>query len=63
MERYFRSLKYECLYINEYEGPQALRKGIAAYMTFYHTERLHQSLDYATPNAWHAEAVGWEAAS
>jgi putative transposase len=26
-ERYFRSLKYECIYLNEFEDPRALRKG------------------------------------
>jgi putative transposase len=36
-ERYFRSLKYECIYINEFEDPRALRKGIARYVQFIFT--------------------------
>jgi putative transposase len=49
-ERYFRSLKYECIYLNEFEDPRALRKGIARYVQFYNQERPHQSLDGAKPD-------------
>ncbi|MDE8565787.1 IS3 family transposase [Anoxybacillus rupiensis] len=48
-ERFFRSLKYEEIYLNEYENPRALRKAITAYLRFYHTERPHQALGYAKP--------------
>nr|WP_237089007.1 IS3 family transposase [Paenibacillus larvae] len=34
-EHYFRSPKYECIYLNEFEDPRALRKGIARYVQFY----------------------------
>ncbi|WP_339186043.1 IS3 family transposase [Brevibacillus sp. FSL K6-6036] len=46
-ERFFRSLKYEEIYLNEYEDPRALRKAITAYLRFYHTQRPHQSLGYS----------------
>lgn len=49
MERFFRSLKYENIYINEYVNPRTLRKGINQYITFYNYERPHQSLDYQPP--------------
>ena len=49
MERFFRSLKYENIYLNEYVTPKALRKGINQYITFYNHERPHQSLDYQPP--------------
>lgn len=49
MERFFRSLKYENIYLNEYVNPRALRKGINQYITFYNHERPHQSLDYQPP--------------
>jgi putative transposase len=55
-ERYFRSLKYECIYLNEYEDPRALRKGIAHYVQFYNEERPHQSLNEAKPNQVYAQA-------
>lgn len=48
-ERFFRALKYECIYLNEFDNPKELRKGIRRYVTFYNTDRPHQSLDYLTP--------------
>lgn len=62
-ERFFRSLKYEKIYLNEYENPRALRKGITEYMTFYHTDRPHQSMGYATPDEVYAGTVILKAAS
>lgn len=44
IERWFRSLKCECIYINEFETPRALRRGIAAYITAYNDERPHSAL-------------------
>jgi putative transposase len=48
-ERFFRALKYECIYLNEFQNPRELRKGVTRYITFYNTERPHQSLDYQIP--------------
>jgi putative transposase len=49
IERFFRSLKQEKLYIFEYENVRELQILISEYMTFYNTERPHQSLGYQTP--------------
>jgi putative transposase len=49
IERWFRSLKHEDIYINEYNSPKELRRGIAAYIKEYNQIRPHQSLDYETP--------------
>jgi putative transposase len=49
VERFFRTLKYEDIYLNEYVTPRALRKGMSRYISFYNKERLHQSLDYNRP--------------
>lgn len=49
IERLWRSLKYEDIYIRQYESVRALREGIARYFRFYNTKRFHQSLDYQTP--------------
>ncbi|NMC27769.1 MAG: transposase, partial [Syntrophomonadaceae bacterium] len=46
---FFRTLKYEDIYINEYVSPRALRKGLQAYIEFYNCERQHQSLGYVRP--------------
>ena len=51
IERWFRSLKCDNIYINEYQTPRALRLGIAQYIVEYNTERPHQSFEYRTPNA------------
>ena len=49
IERWFRSLKHDDIYINEYCSPKALRRGIAAYIADYNYERPHQSLEYEVP--------------
>lgn len=48
-ERLWRSVKYEEVYLNEYSSPRQARQGIQRYLSFYNTERPHQSLDYRTP--------------
>lgn len=48
-ERLWRSVKYEEVYLHDYETPRQARQGLAAYLTFYNQMRLHQSLDYRTP--------------
>lgn len=49
VERWFRSLKVEELYVNEYASPRILRKAIAAYIQQYNTVRPQEALDYDTP--------------
>ena len=44
IERWFRSLKCEYIYINEYSTPKELRQGIKSYVTDYNNHRPHQSL-------------------
>ena len=48
-ERLWRSVKYEEVYLNEYQAPRQARQGLRAYFHFYNCERLHQSLNYLTP--------------
>lgn len=49
VERLWRSLKYEEVYLKDYASVAEARAGIAGYFRFYNHERLHQSLDYRTP--------------
>jgi len=49
VERLWRSLKYEEVYLRAYESVAEARQGIAAYFQFYNNERLHQALGYRTP--------------
>ena len=51
VERLWRSVKYEDIYIRGYETVPELHRGLARYFGFYNDERLHQSLDYRTPAA------------
>jgi putative transposase len=51
VERLWRSLKYEEVYLKDYASEAEARAGIAGYFQFYNHERLHQSLDYRTPAA------------
>jgi putative transposase len=49
IERWFRSLKWDDVYINEYNSPKELRRGIAGYIKDYNHDRPHQSLGNKTP--------------
>lgn len=51
VERLWRSLKYECVYLNAFETGSEARAGIGAWITFYNERRPHSSLlDDRTPN-------------
>lgn len=49
MERLWRAVKYEEVYLHEYDSPRAARRGLSGYFEFYNQERLHQSLGYRIP--------------
>lgn len=49
IERFWRSLKYEEIYLNDYDSVSDLKKSVAEYIEFYNHKRFHQSLDYKTP--------------
>jgi putative transposase len=49
VERLWRSVKYEDIYIKDYERVPDLESGLTAYFQFYDEERPHQSLGYRTP--------------
>jgi len=53
IERLWRSVKYEEVYLNEYESVKHVVQGITRYFEFYNTERPHQSLGYKTPYEVH----------
>jgi putative transposase len=54
VERLWRSVKYEDVYLRGYETVRELERGLTAYFRFYNHERLHQSLGYRTPAEVHA---------
>ena len=49
VERLWRSLKYEEVYLNAYATVAEAKAGIGCWLEFYNTERQHQSLGYRTP--------------
>jgi len=49
IERLWRSVKQENIYLNAYENGQELYTGLKNYFDFYNNKRGHQSLDYKTP--------------
>lgn len=49
IERFWRSFKYEEVYIKDYQSPKEARESITEYMDFYNNKRFHQSLNYQTP--------------
>jgi len=57
VERLWRSVKYEEVYLKAYDGIRAARHSLADYFTFYNTERRHQSLDRRTPDSVYYESA------
>ena len=50
VERLWRSIKYEEIYLKAYDSVRAARCGIAQYLQFYNAHRPHQAHDQATPD-------------
>jgi putative transposase len=50
IERLWRSVKYENVYLHAYQNGADLRKGLREYFEFYNAERVHQALDYRRPD-------------
>ena len=50
VERLWRSVKYEEVYLRAYEAPAMLRPGLTRYFLFNNTERRHQTLNRKTPD-------------
>lgn len=48
-ERLWRTVKYEEVYVKDYDSPRTARRELSRYLHFYNEERLHQALDYQTP--------------
>lgn len=58
VERLWRSVKYEDIYIYRYEAVPQLQQGLGRYFPYYNEERFHQSLDYRTPAEVYREKPG-----
>jgi putative transposase len=56
VERLWRTVKYEYVYLHDHATPRALEAGLASYFVFYNEQRVHAALDYLTPAAVYAAA-------
>ena len=57
VERLWRTVKYEYIYLHDHATPRALQAGLASWFLFYNEERIHSALDYLTPEVVY-EAAG-----
>jgi putative transposase len=53
IERLWRSLKYECVYLNAFETGSEARNGIGAWISYYNEKRPHSSHGLLTPDEAH----------
>jgi putative transposase len=58
IERLWRSVKYEEVYLKDYADGWEAEASLAAYFRFYNHERIHQALAYRTPAEVYAEQTG-----
>ena len=63
VERLWRSVKYEDVYLRAYETPAALRAGLARYFEFYNAQRRHSALGRRTPDAVYYDVASPEMAA
>jgi putative transposase len=57
IERFWRSIKYEEIYLNEYKNIKSLNRAIEKYMNKYNKKRLHSAIGYQTPNEVYYQAT------
>lgn len=53
VERLWRSVKHEHIYLHAHEDVRSLQAGLTEYFAFYNHRRYHQSLNYESPYAWY----------
>ncbi len=58
VERFWRTVKYEDVYLQKYVNMPDLLLGLMDYFLFYNETRMHQSLGYTTPNKVYRTATG-----
>jgi putative transposase len=63
VERLWRSVKYEEVYLKAYETVAEARTGIGTYFQFYNSERRHRSMNRQTPDQVYMDNVEWPEAA
>lgn len=57
VERFWKTLKYECIFMLGIETAKELHRQVEIYIKYYNTRRLHSALDYKTPEAVYLESI------
>ena len=57
IERFWRSAKCECIYLNEYDSISELKADVADYIRFYNHRRFHETLNYKKPMNVYQEGI------
>jgi len=57
IERFWRTIKYEEIYLNEYKNIKSLNRAIEKFINIYNQKRLHSAIDYKTPNEVYYQAT------
>lgn len=60
IERLWRSVKYEDIYLRGYENGREVQAGLTRYFDFYNRRRIHQTHDYSTPDEIYFGTAGTE---
>ena len=55
VERIWRTLKYEWIFLRDYSSAEELRKSLGQFVKFFNSERIHQGLEYKTPDEFYEE--------
>jgi putative transposase len=63
IERFFRSLKEECVWQQTFESFAEAQRAIRDWITWYNTQRPHQALDYRSPHTYRAAHAAKQAES
>ena len=57
IERFWRTLKREYVYLNPAEDGKELKNGLKEYLYYYNNQRTHQSLNHYIPCSWYEYAA------
>jgi putative transposase len=61
VERLWRSVKYEEVYLKAYETASEARESLERYFEYYNRKRFHRSIGNSTPDAIYYDQVAWAA--
>jgi hypothetical protein len=59
VERFWRTIKYEEVYLRAYDGVEEARQSIGRYIAFYNARRPHAALDGRTPDQAYSQRLFW----